>query len=316
MLQKTLVTATVIVLAGTGIYEARHISRLRERVNALEQQQTPLMAQIQELQRERDEAVNQIAALHAERAQPSDEHAELLRLRGMAGVARRATAEAEQLRAQLARQSNEGATNPITGAMADAMKLGLQRQLEGRLSRMITSLRLTGEQTESVREILSRQTEAMSAGMQQAFSGKFDKDELQRLSKTAGNIDEQMKAVLTPDQQAAYPTYQQEEAAHNASLAANSELVQMQTTLGLTTDQLDRVYPALYEVTFKQVSNKDQPAFPSETEAMQAALDQKLKALEPLLTETQLENYRQQQGLQIKMVKDIINKMQNSRGAK
>ena len=44
---------------------------------------------------------------------------ELLRLRGMAGVARRANVEAEQLRAQLAKQASEGGTNPVSAAMLE-----------------------------------------------------------------------------------------------------------------------------------------------------------------------------------------------------
>ena len=86
---------------------------------------------------------------------------ELLRLRGMAGVARRANAEAEQLRAQLARQASEAGTNPVTGAMADAMKRAMEQQVEGRLSRLTASLHLTPEQAQAARDILLRQAQAM-----------------------------------------------------------------------------------------------------------------------------------------------------------
>jgi RNA polymerase sigma factor (sigma-70 family) len=315
-LQKTLVTATVAVLAGAGIYEARQASRLRDQVNTFEQQQAPLAEQIRQLQRERDEARKQLAAIREEKERLSDNTAELLRLRGMAGVARRATGEAEQLRAQLARQASEAANNPVTGAMADAMKQEAERQVEGRLSRMTASLHLTAEQAQAARDILMRQARVMSAGMQQGFSGKYDKQELIRLAKEAGNPDEQIKALLTPDQQASFPAYQQEEAAHNASLAANNELLQMQSTLDLTADQRDRVYAALYEVTLNQLTGSAKQNFANEGEAMQWALEQKTKALGPLLTETQLENYRQQQALQAKLVNDIMNKMEHSGDAK
>jgi hypothetical protein len=241
---------------------------------------------------------------------------ELLRLRGMAGVARRSIGEAEQLRAQLAQQASEAATNPITGAMADAMKQALERQFEGRLSRMTASLRLTPEQAQAARDILMRQAQAMAVGMQQAISGKYDKEELAKLAKKAGNSDEQIKALLTPDQQAVFHAYQQEEAAHNASLAANTELLQMQSALGLTAEQLDRVYAALYEVAFNQLTGSVKQKFTSEGEAMQWALDQKTKALEPLLTKAQLENYRQQQAIQAKLVKDIMSKMEATNGVK
>jgi RNA polymerase sigma factor (sigma-70 family) len=311
-LQKTLVTASIAVLAGAGIFEARQAARLREQNQTLQQQQAPLAEQIQQLQRERDEARSQLAALRAEKAQSPEETAELLRLRGMAGVARRAMAEADQLRAQLARQVSETATNLITGAMADAMTQAVEQQMEGRLTRMTASLHLTPDQVQAARDILMRQARAMSAGMQQAFSGKFDRDEFTRLGRQAGNPDEQIKALLSPDQLASYPAYQREEAAHNAGQAANNDLMQMQTTLGLTPEQMDRVYAALYEVNFNQLVGNTKPTATDQAEAMQWMLDQKIKAVEPLLTESQLKIHRQQQALQAKLVKDILNKMTGS----
>jgi RNA polymerase sigma factor (sigma-70 family) len=61
-LQKTLVTATIAVLAGAGIYEARQAAQLSEQVQTLQQQQA---AQVEELQQERDDAVKRLAFLSA-----------------------------------------------------------------------------------------------------------------------------------------------------------------------------------------------------------------------------------------------------------
>jgi len=319
ILQKTIIGATLAVAVGTGIYEARQNSKLRDQVRVFQQQQAPLTEQIQQLQRERDHATNQLAALADEVGKNEKDNLELLRLRGMAGVARRAIGEAEQLREQLARQASETGNNPISDAMADAMKQSLEQHVEGRLSRMTASLHLTPEQTQAVRDILMRQARAMGVGMQQGLSGRFDKKELTRLAKEAGNPDEQIKALLTPDQQAGYPSYQQEEAAHNAGRAANAELREMQSTLGLTSEQLDRVYAALYEVSFSQLAGgtKRSPGDTAgEAEAMQRAEDQKAKALEPVLTPTQLDKYRQQQAIRVKLVKDIMNKLEASGGSK
>ena len=312
-LQKTLVTATVVVLAGAGVYEARQASRWRDQVNILAQQQAPLVEQIQRLQRERDEATNQAAALLEEKQRLPDNTAELLRLRGMAGVARRAIGETEQLRAQLARQSADSTNNPITSAMADATKQAMERRLESQLARMTASLKLTPEQAQAAREILARQSRAMTAGMQQAFTGKFDKAELNRLGGNAGNTDEQIKELLTPEQQAAYPTYQKEEASHNASLAANHELLQLQSSLDLTANQLDGVYAALFEANFNQLTGGGTPQnIANAAEALKWAADQKATALAPVLTETQMQNYRQQLDQQARLVQDIMNRLENS----
>ena len=56
-LQKSLVAATIAAAVGMGIYEARQASQLREQNQALQQQQIPLNEQIQQLQRERDDAL-------------------------------------------------------------------------------------------------------------------------------------------------------------------------------------------------------------------------------------------------------------------
>ena len=315
-IQKALITATIAAAVGTGIYEARQVSTLRSRVQTLQQQQAPLAEQIHQLQRERDEARTRLDSIQEEKERLTNNTAELLRLRGMAGVARRAIGEAEQLRAQLARQASEANSNPITGAMADAMKQAMEQQVEGRLSRLTASLHLTPEQVQAAHDILTRQAEVMSAGMQQAFSGKYDTNELVRLAKNAGNPDEQIKALLTPDQLASFPAYQQEEAAHTASLAANQELLQMQSSLDLTPDQMDRVYAALYEFSFNQLTGSVKQKFDNVSDEMQWSLEQKVKVLEPLLTETQLATYRQQQALQAKLVKDIANKMGMPAGTK
>jgi len=60
-LQKTIIGATLAAAVGTGIYEARQASRLREQVQTLQQQQAPLAEQIQQLTREREDASNKLA---------------------------------------------------------------------------------------------------------------------------------------------------------------------------------------------------------------------------------------------------------------
>jgi len=318
LLQKTVVTAALVVTVGAGIFEAHENSQLRSQYKNLQAQQAPLTAQIEALEWERDGATNRLATLAGEIARNKSDNLELLRLRGMAGVARRATEESERLRTQLAKQASETGTNLLTSAMADGMKQAMEQQVQGHLARITASLHLTPEQTQSVSNILMKQADAMSAGMQQAFSGKFDKDEITRLGKEAGDPDKQIKALLTPDQLAAYPAYQQEEAAHTASLAANSELVGLQTTLGLTSEQLDPAYAALYDVSFNQITGKAKP--PTNVTGMtgvtQWTLDQKTAALEPILTSAQLETYRQQQATQAKLANDIISKMTGAPGPK
>jgi len=312
-----------LVVAGIAVpaWQQTRLQRVRsenQQLRAQETQwaahQTELASLSNEVERLRKVETDQ-AELQGLRQWQAQTQPELLRLRGMAGVARRSNAEAESLRAQLTKMASEQGTNPVSGAMADAMKLAIEQQVEGRLSRLKASLNLTPDQEQAAREILARQGQAMAAGVQQAFSGKFDKDELARLGKNAGNPDEQIQALLNPEQKAAYPRYQHEEAAYNARLAANTELLQLQTTLGLSADQQDGVFAALYDVNFKQLAGNTKPPTGNQAEVMQWTLDQKAKVIEPVLTPAQLESYQQQQAIQAKLAKDILSKMQGAGGA-
>lgn len=70
-LQKTLIAATIAAAVGTGIYEARQASSLRNEVQTLHRQQAPLAEQIQQLTKDRDDATRQLAALRDDDAAAS-----------------------------------------------------------------------------------------------------------------------------------------------------------------------------------------------------------------------------------------------------
>jgi len=95
-LQKTIVTATIAILAGAGIYEARQAAHLRDPVESL-QQQTPLLEHVQKLQSERDDATSRLAALRDENERLARNSGELLRLRGEVGVLRGQADELDRL---------------------------------------------------------------------------------------------------------------------------------------------------------------------------------------------------------------------------
>ena len=89
-LQKTLVAATIVGLAGAGIYQARQAAQLRDEVQTAKRLATPMETQIQQLKIERDQATSQLSDLQAENARlKSDARTrELLKLRGEIGVLR------------------------------------------------------------------------------------------------------------------------------------------------------------------------------------------------------------------------------------
>ena len=96
-LQKTIVTATIAVLAGAGIYEARQALRLRDQVQTLLQQQAPLVNQVAQLNHALIEATNRLEALLDDNERLNRNTAELLKLRGQAGLLRRQALESANL---------------------------------------------------------------------------------------------------------------------------------------------------------------------------------------------------------------------------
>jgi RNA polymerase sigma factor (sigma-70 family) len=97
-LQKALITAVFTAAVGAGIYQSRQNYTLRSQRQMLEQQQAPLTAQLEQLQKDRDHATNRLAALLAENEQLRADAAQLPKLRGEVARFRAATADSSAAR--------------------------------------------------------------------------------------------------------------------------------------------------------------------------------------------------------------------------
>jgi RNA polymerase sigma factor (sigma-70 family) len=214
-----------LVVAGIAVptWQQSRLQRVQSENAQLRARETELRTEVAELANLRGEVerLRKVEDGHAELEQlrqwKAQTQPELPGISGMAGVARRASIEAEQLREQFSRQASETGTNTASETLANGLKRAFEQQAEGRLSRLTTSLHLTPDQVQAAREILWRQADARAnaedAGMRQIYTGKHDKEALDKLEKDAGDPDTQIKALLTPEQTAAYPNYQQEESA-------------------------------------------------------------------------------------------------------
>ena len=67
-LQKTIIGAALAATITTGVYQSVQTSRLREQVLLLQQQQAPMADQLQQIGRERDAALKQLAGVRAKQA--------------------------------------------------------------------------------------------------------------------------------------------------------------------------------------------------------------------------------------------------------
>jgi RNA polymerase sigma factor (sigma-70 family) len=140
-LQKTVIGTTLALAVGTGLYEARHAAGVRQRNELLEQQKTSLTDQIQQLQRERDEARGQLTGLAGERGLPSPQEPpeELLKLRGDVTRLRQQLAEAQGVSVQ----ANDTFTRSVLGLVERAAQLN--QHLEQMPEKKIPELYFLGE---------------------------------------------------------------------------------------------------------------------------------------------------------------------------
>ena len=105
--QKTIVTATIAVLAGAGIYEARQASQLRGQLQIVRAERAE---EIQKLQTSSNETMLQLAALREDNERLSRNTGELLRLRGEVGRLRKEQGESKLMASN---QPSGQATNSI-----------------------------------------------------------------------------------------------------------------------------------------------------------------------------------------------------------
>lgn len=138
--QKIIVTATLTIAVGAGLYEAREIAQLRRQVRTIKQQ-APTANEIQQLRRERDEAVSQVAALRADAERLRAAELELPRLRGE--VARLLSLQKTAQSRNVAADVDDPFSQSILALAAKAGELN--QQLEQRPDKKIPELQFLAE---------------------------------------------------------------------------------------------------------------------------------------------------------------------------
>jgi len=185
-MQKTIIAAALAAAVGTGVYEARQASRLASQVQTLQQQQAK---EIQQLQRERDEASNRLASLAEENAALKKNSVELLKLRG--DVSRLKSAGG-----QLASGENNS-TQSAASSWLDRVDL-LKQRLEQAPNAKIPELQLVTEQDwlDAARGELKTEADYRRALSKLRYSGE---------SRFGGMLKEALKGYMQSNNQQ-FPT--------------------------------------------------------------------------------------------------------------
>ena len=312
ILQKTLITAALVGAAGTGIYEARQNSQLRNQVQTLQQQQAPWADQMAQLQAENKRLSNAVADVKDQKALSQAQLNELLKLRGQTGQARTAMQDLAKLQKSAAQQNGQMPAY-FTNSMAQGITMSEKFEKKAalaKLARMKAQLHLTDDQAQAISDIMIKKIERNSQLALNAMQGGQLVPPVDRM--TSQNEESDIKALLSPDQLAAYMDFKQSELVASAKTSTQSELTQMTDEMDLTQDQQARVQAALYQLNLSQASA---PQTPQDKDAMtrvlatgsyadvisfsvqkqKQTLDNRLQALDGILTPEQLKTYEQKQ---------------------
>ena len=325
-LQKTLVTAAVVVLAGAVIYEARQAAQLRAKNQTLQQEQGPLTNELIRLQAENQRLTNAATRKEDQKALTQAQMSELLKLRNQSGQARSAVQELAKLKASPAAQTGPMQalmqaifTNSFAQGRAIALKAANKDAL-AKVGRMKEQLHLTDDQAQAISDLMVRHIEERSQQTLRMMSGAQTPAQSQAALQGPANEEAAIKALLTPEQLAAYPDYQRAEASLAAANRVKAEVATMNAKLDLTPEQKDQVQSALSQynsshappsevkaaIAQAKASGHLAEAIRLEVDANKRELEDKLKILEGILTPDQVQTYKQVQLEMIEMPAKVL----------
>ena len=112
-LQKVMIGATLALAVGTSIYQGRHNSKLRDRLQTARQEFAQLTEQARQLTNERDATFQTVEALRAEQDRVSRNAAEEIRLRGEVARLRTDAQEIVRLKAKAESELNDPAAATV-----------------------------------------------------------------------------------------------------------------------------------------------------------------------------------------------------------
>lgn len=309
--QKTLITATIVLAIGAGIYEASQASALRRQVQSLQQQQTPLADQMAQLGAENQRLSNLLAQAKESPALPQAQFNELLKLRGQAAQARSDAHELARLKSTMSQS-----TGQVPDYLTNAMAIGLhtatkfkEKNARERLARMEQMLSLNPEQSLAISNLMGGRIQSDAQMTLDVLAGRVTPEQRQAERAARGELDDVIKALLTPEQLAAYPNYLQAEKTLAATGAAQSEAAQIGGDFGLPQEQQDKLRSLLYEMELNQPASPPASQSGNLSEVIQANIDlqkshleEKVRILEGFLTAEQIATYRQEQMSRIEML--------------
>lgn len=238
---------------------------------------------------------------------------EIARLRSQLGAFLRSQTNAptpDPASTQAADSTN--GNNRIMGAVARWLNVAGERSLEAQLNRARERLNLSPEQEQALRDITRNALRQGGENLQKLLAGQATFEEVPTTVEWAKALEKDILSALTPDQREAYEKYRREDLVANARLMANGELLRAQNDLGLGPEQQDQMFAVLYDQTLAQLDpDPDRLAATPRNPVRAAELqtEERLRALEGVLTPSQLEAYRKMQESNLAILRGFLGRL-------
>ncbi len=310
-LQKTLITAALVTTIGAGLLQTRRVTQVREE---MQQQQATFHQQVAELQTENTRLAGLVAQNRDEKSLSQAQMNDLLRLRAQSAQTKTSLQELAKLKAAAGQNENVSMmTNAMAQGLAMVQKFA-QKAAFVKLARMKEKLALDDQQTLVISNLMVKQIADQSQRTFDAMSGKQPRELHLAAAQALMNDENDIKAVLTPGQLAAYPEFSQSEAVLAAGSSAKGEVSRLTTEMGLSQEQQDKLYAVIYQLNLAETSASLQSKVESAqaltsyntadflnsmVEKKKRAMANKLSAVKDILTPEQLATYQQAQSEEI-----------------
>ena len=314
-LQKTLITATVVALTATTIYQAKQAKEARTEAQTVRQQQAPLAEQGQQLQNSFADATNQLAGLAEENARlKSDPNRnELLKLRGETTRLRADSKELGRTKATLSALSEQ--QSEALKTMRESIRQDLAKQGEQQVKTLQKKLSLTSEQTVALKNILNTSIEPTTQYIMDMRTGELTEDEANKMQERARETVSQIMALLSPQQQDGYQQWQRErqEAEERRGANSNCHIDHLKSELNISAEKAEAVLVALSKASMVTDESGQMHSPPPEyvfanttTEELQQRVEKRVQALTSVLTPEQLKLYRKSELKKLVFTRDNL----------
>lgn len=316
-LQKTLVSATMVALATTAVYQTKQAKDARAESHAVRQQQSLLAKESRQLQNDLADATNRVAELAGENAQfrSMPNQNELLKLRDETTRLRADAKELARIKSLLSEMSEQ--QSEALKTMRESIKRDLFKQWEQQAKAMQKRLSLTIEQTDALKSIWNSSTERVTQSIIEMRMGEWTQEKQNKMNEWGQEQESQIVALLSPQQKAEYWQLQKEKAEADTRRSANdnSQINNLRSELNISAEQAEAVLIAVSKASMATdasgVMHSQPPDYlgpNTSNEELQQRVEKQAQALISVLTPEQLKRYREGELKKLIMARDNLAK--------